>query len=163
MASGGRPTTQQPASGMAETKFTIRSCRRTASTSMLFVPRDMEERSFQWRFGCMVEDSFRVRQWTKGMIAASSEILLYAKAHRYNLSFIVQQSVEIGKPMIGISINYRISAWGFLLGKEVQESGQTNLGLRDQRLAMHWVQENIEAFGGMYLPIVRHVVLMVLR
>jgi len=67
---------------------------------------------------------------------------------RYNLSFIVQQSIEIGKPMIAVSINYRVSAWGFLLGKEVLESGQTNLGLRDQRLAMHWIQENIAAFGG---------------
>ncbi|KAG9230882.1 Alpha/Beta hydrolase protein [Amylocarpus encephaloides] len=67
---------------------------------------------------------------------------------RYNLCFIIQQSVEIGKPMIGVSINYRISAWGFLLGKEVQDSGQSNLGLRDQRLAMQWVQENINAFGG---------------
>ncbi|KAF5718612.1 carboxylesterase family [Fusarium mundagurra] len=67
---------------------------------------------------------------------------------RYNLSFIVQQSVEIGQPIIGVSVQYRLSAWGFLLGKEVQASGQTNLGLRDQRLAMHWIQENIASFGG---------------
>ncbi|GME22033.1 Carboxylesterase [Neofusicoccum parvum] len=68
--------------------------------------------------------------------------------HRYNLSFIVQNGVEIGKPFIGVSTNYRLSAWGFLNGDDVQESGNTNLGLRDQRLALHWLQENIEAFGG---------------
>ena len=67
---------------------------------------------------------------------------------RYNLSFVVQQSVEIGQPIIAVSINYRISAWGFLLGKEVAASGETNLGLRDQRLAMQWIQENIAGFGG---------------
>lgn len=67
---------------------------------------------------------------------------------RYNLSFIVQNSVSIGKPVIGVSANYRLSAWGFLFSEEVAGSGNTNLGLRDQRLALHWLQENIAAFGG---------------
>jgi len=67
---------------------------------------------------------------------------------RYNLSFMVKNSITIGKPIIGVSINYRISIWGFLAGIEVLGSGNSNLGLRDQRLAMHWVQENIQAFGG---------------
>lgn len=67
---------------------------------------------------------------------------------RYNLSFIVQNSVEIGKPIIGVSIGYRLASWGFLYSQEVQGSGNTNLGLRDQRLALHWIQENIAAFGG---------------
>ena len=67
---------------------------------------------------------------------------------RYNLTFIVQNSVEIGKPIIGVSIAYRLAAWGFLSSLQVTGSGQTNLGLRDQRLALHWIQENIAAFGG---------------
>lgn len=29
-----------------------------------------------------------------------------------------------------------------------QAEGNTNLALRDQRIAMHWVKENIKAFGG---------------
>jgi carboxylesterase type B len=67
---------------------------------------------------------------------------------RYNQSFIVQRSVELGKPIIGVSINYRLSGWGFLWGEDVAKAGVTNLGLRDQRLALHWVQENIAYFGG---------------
>ncbi|TVY92061.1 Lipase [Lachnellula willkommii] len=67
---------------------------------------------------------------------------------RYNLSFIVQNSVEMNTPMIGVSLQYRLSGWGFLGGKEALEGGATNLGLRDQRLALHWIQENIAAFGG---------------
>ena len=67
---------------------------------------------------------------------------------RYNLSFIVDNSVQIGKPIIGVSIAYRLSTWGFLASQEVTGSGNTNMGLRDQRLALHWLQDNIGAFGG---------------
>lgn len=67
---------------------------------------------------------------------------------RYNLSYIVSQSVNISEPMIAVSLNYRLSAWGFLYGNLVAGSGNTNVGLRDQRLALHWIQENIAGFGG---------------
>lgn len=67
---------------------------------------------------------------------------------RYNLSFIVQNSVEIGKPIIAASIAYRLGPWGFLQSQEVSGSGNANIGLRDQRLALHWINENIAAFGG---------------
>ncbi|PPJ55529.1 hypothetical protein CBER1_05378 [Cercospora berteroae] len=67
---------------------------------------------------------------------------------RYNLTWIVQNSVEIGKPIIGVSIAYRLGPWGFLASQEVTGSGNTNIGLRDQRLALHWINENIDAFGG---------------
>lgn len=60
----------------------------------------------------------------------------------------MEQSVRIGKPIIGVSVNYRLSAWGFLHSNEVVGEGITNLGLRDQRIALHWVQENIAAFAG---------------
>ncbi|KAF2671877.1 alpha/beta-hydrolase [Microthyrium microscopicum] len=67
---------------------------------------------------------------------------------RYNTSWTIKNAVEMGKPIVTVSINYRLSAWGFLNSKEVVASGNTNAGLRDQRLALHWVQENIAAFGG---------------
>lgn len=67
---------------------------------------------------------------------------------RYNLSFIVQQSVEAGHPFIGVSINYRLQAWGFLYGNELAAEGSSNMGVRDQRMALSWVQDNIAAFGG---------------
>ena len=69
---------------------------------------------------------------------------------RYNLSFIVENSVSIGKPIIGASIAYRLGAFGFIASNEVQTSGQTNIGLRDQRLGLQWIQENIAGFGGEY-------------
>ncbi|KAH7390357.1 Alpha/Beta hydrolase protein [Cadophora sp. MPI-SDFR-AT-0126] len=71
-----------------------------------------------------------------------------APDRRYNLSFIVQNSVDIGKPIIAASIAYRLGPFGFLNGDAVSDAGALNLGLKDQRLALHWINENIAAFGG---------------
>jgi carboxylesterase type B len=57
---------------------------------------------------------------------------------RFNLTFIVDRSVKIGKPIIAVSIAYRLAAWGFLASKEVLASGNSNMGIKDQRLALHW-------------------------
>ncbi|KAI4603899.1 hypothetical protein KJ359_000019 [Pestalotiopsis sp. 9143b] len=67
---------------------------------------------------------------------------------RYNTSYLVNASVVIGKPIIAVSINYRVAGWGFLSSKEVSEAGASNIGLFDQRLALRWIQENIASFGG---------------
>ncbi|CAK7216759.1 hypothetical protein SCUCBS95973_002915 [Sporothrix curviconia] len=66
-----------------------------------------------------------------------------ASESRYNLSFPVAQSVRIGQPVIAVSFNYRLSAWGFLYSNEIRDTGATNTGLRDQRFALAWIQENI--------------------
>ncbi|KAF7548776.1 hypothetical protein G7Z17_g6826 [Cylindrodendrum hubeiense] len=66
----------------------------------------------------------------------------------YNLSFIVEESVNAGKPFIGVSVDYRLSFWGFMASQDILDAGVANLGLKDQRLALHWVNENIKAFGG---------------
>ncbi|CAG8955695.1 hypothetical protein HYFRA_00010961, partial [Hymenoscyphus fraxineus] len=67
---------------------------------------------------------------------------------RYNLSYVVEQSVLNGKPVMGVSINYRLAAFGFIFSEEVKASGNQNLGLRDQRIAMRWVNRHIASFGG---------------
>ncbi|KAJ5373753.1 hypothetical protein N7517_005759 [Penicillium concentricum] len=67
---------------------------------------------------------------------------------RYNMSYIVEQSALNGKPVMGVSINYRLAAFGFLDSEEVRAEGNTNLALRDQRTAMRWVKKNIKVFGG---------------
>ncbi|KAI0682884.1 carotenoid ester lipase [Cerioporus squamosus] len=61
---------------------------------------------------------------------------------------IVARSVEIGHPMIYVAVNYRLSAFGFLGGKEVKDAGVANIALHDQREALRWIQRYISAFGG---------------
>jgi carboxylesterase type B len=60
----------------------------------------------------------------------------------------VNASVAIGKPIIAVSINYRVGGWGFLASKELHSDDALNIGLFDQRLALRWIQENISGFGG---------------
>ncbi|KAJ7032363.1 alpha/beta-hydrolase [Mycena alexandri] len=66
---------------------------------------------------------------------------------RYNGSWLVESSIANGKPIVFVSINYRLASLGFLGGKALESQGSLNLGLHDQRLALHWVQENIAQFG----------------
>ncbi|TFK80530.1 alpha/beta-hydrolase [Polyporus arcularius HHB13444] len=61
---------------------------------------------------------------------------------------VVARSIEIGHPVIFVAMNYRLSAFGFLGGSEVKETGVGNLGLHDQREALRWIQKYISAFGG---------------
>ncbi|KAH9970731.1 Alpha/Beta hydrolase protein [Lactifluus volemus] len=65
-----------------------------------------------------------------------------------NGSAIVARSVDLNEPVIYVSMNYRVSLFGFLASQEVKDAGVGNLGLRDQRLALEWVQKYICAFGG---------------
>jgi para-nitrobenzyl esterase len=54
--------------------------------------------------------------------------------------------------VIVVSMNYRLNIFGFLvhpeLAKESSHGASGNYGLMDQILALHWVHDNIAAFGG---------------
>ncbi|VUC29770.1 unnamed protein product [Clonostachys rosea] len=66
----------------------------------------------------------------------------------YDYSPMITKSVALGHPIIVVRMQYRTGTWGFLAGKDLQEEGSTNVGLKDQRLALQWVADNIAAFGG---------------
>ncbi|KAN0141650.1 Alpha/Beta hydrolase fold [Lactarius tabidus] len=70
----------------------------------------------------------------------------------YNGSIIVNRSIALNEPVIYVSMNYRefntLIAFGFLASQEVKDAGVGNLGLRDQRMALRWVQKYIHSFGG---------------
>jgi len=50
--------------------------------------------------------------------------------------------------LIYVSIQYRLGPLGFLSSDEVSADGTGNVGLLDQRLALEWVRQNIQYFGG---------------
>ncbi|EJD54324.1 alpha/beta-hydrolase [Auricularia subglabra TFB-10046 SS5] len=61
---------------------------------------------------------------------------------------LVVRSVERGTPIVFVSFNYRVGAFGFPQGQEAHDKGILNLGLKDQLAALWWVQTQIAAFGG---------------
>ncbi|KAF1999310.1 alpha/beta-hydrolase [Amniculicola lignicola CBS 123094] len=65
---------------------------------------------------------------------------------QYDLEKFVARSVQIGKPIIGVAINYRIGVFGFLASRELGVEG--NLGFKDQVNAFRWLKMHIRGFGG---------------
>jgi carboxylesterase type B len=61
---------------------------------------------------------------------------------------LVLQSVENEYPVIHVAINYRLGFFGFAQSNSLKEERSENAGLRDQRLAIEWVRDNIVYFGG---------------
>jgi carboxylesterase type B len=66
----------------------------------------------------------------------------------YDGGVIVSRSIALGSPVIYVSMNYRLTGFGFLASEEVKAAGVGNLGLQDQREAFRWVQKYISQFGG---------------
>jgi len=95
---------------------------------------------------------------------ANPHLLTDGASSSFDGTFLVEQSVDRvrtsshshkfsthysqGTPILFVSINYRLGALGFPRGPEAVERGALNLGLRDQRVALQWVQQNIASFGG---------------
>ncbi|KAF9966816.1 hypothetical protein BGZ70_001177 [Mortierella alpina] len=84
----------------------------------------------------------------------------------YDCTQLVSTSIEQNRPMIMVSINYRINFFGFISSKELALDAQTyantvpehlrrwydgsvgNWGLLDQILGLEWVRDHIQAFKG---------------
>jgi len=49
-------------------------------------------------------------------------------------------------PVILVTFNFRLGALGFMNTEDGKIQG--NMGLKDQVMALQWVQENIHVFGG---------------
>ncbi|KAK2607751.1 hypothetical protein N8I77_006404 [Diaporthe amygdali] len=61
---------------------------------------------------------------------------------------LILESVENGLPIVHVALNYRLGVFGFARSAALESEGSENAGLRDQRLAIEWVRDNIEYFGG---------------
>jgi carboxylesterase type B len=64
---------------------------------------------------------------------------------RQDLSLLINTN---NNAFIGVTLQYRLGAFGFLSSDEVYRFGAPNAGLYDQHAALQWVQRYIHLFGG---------------
>ncbi|KAK5129982.1 hypothetical protein LTR08_002575 [Meristemomyces frigidus] len=65
-------------------------------------------------------------------------------------------TTESNLPGNKVQINYRVGVYGFLASETIRGNGDLNVGLLDQRFALHWVQNYIHLFGGNREHVVIH-------
>ncbi|MDR2280609.1 MAG: carboxylesterase/lipase family protein [Gordonia sp. (in: high G+C Gram-positive bacteria)] len=69
----------------------------------------------------------------------------------YDATSLSRTGVEAGTPVIVVTINYRLGAFGFVdfsSWSDAERTFDANCGMSDVLAALRWVNLNIEAFGG---------------
>jgi para-nitrobenzyl esterase len=125
-----------------------------------FGPRPMQPSIFGdmvFRSAKMSEDCLYLNVWTPARTAdAQLPVLVYF----YGGGFVAGSADEprydgenmARKGIVVVTVNYRLGIFGFFahpeLTKEAHYHASGNYGLLDQSAALHWVRNNISAFGG---------------
>ncbi|ETN61216.1 esterase B1 [Anopheles darlingi] len=100
------------------------------------------------------EDSLRLNIFTKTIkpTAAGLPVMVYL----YGGGFVEGTSATelygpdylIEKDIVLVTLNYRVGALGFLCCQSPDAGVPGNAGLKDQRMALRWVRDNVARFGG---------------
>jgi carboxylesterase type B len=69
------------------------------------------------------------------MLTTTSGGFEFGSTQLYDGGSMIKKSIALGQQVVFVAVNSRISGFGFLAGKELQDEGSTNLGLKDQRYA----------------------------
>jgi para-nitrobenzyl esterase len=125
-----------------------------------FGPRCMQRPVFSdmvFRSDGVSEDCLYLNVWTP---ARSADERLPVLVYLYGGGFVAGDGSEprydgasmTTKGIVVVTVNYRLGVFGFLahpeLSREAPYHASGNYGLLDQSAALHWVNENIGAFGG---------------
>ena len=103
--------------------------------------------------------SLRIARPT-GLITPSSKLPVVVWLHgggvvkgsaydpHFDPTSLINLSVAHKKPVIYAALNYRLNIFGFARSQSLRDAKSMNVGLRDQRLGLQWIKDNIEAWGG---------------
>lgn len=97
------------------------------------------------------EDCLHLNVWSPASRVEDVPVVVWIHGGGFNYGCssydIYTGAVIVAKTgLVVVSMNYRLGALGFLNAYSPQSPG--NMGLLDQNLALLWVQENIQRFGG---------------
>lgn len=104
------------------------------------------------------EDCLTLNVWTKDLTTKGKPVMIWIHGGSYILGGTIdplydgRYLVADNPDIVLVSINYRVGLMGFIDFSHVP-GGEAfpdapYLGILDQQMAMRWVQQNIEAFGG---------------
>ena len=105
------------------------------------------------------EDCLFLNVWTppgnKDMNALPVMVFIHGGCYVAGSGNVEMQYMIAGNldtPVVAVSLNYRLEVMGYLGGDLVKantsDGSAGNFGTQDQRMALHWIKENIAAFGG---------------
>jgi len=105
--------------------------------------------------GDISEDCLYLKVWTPARAAGEKHPVFFWMYGGGNTEGSAAVPVYDGeqlarKGLVVVTINYRLGVLGFLTHPELTKESDTsgNYGLLDQVAALHWVKDNIAAFGG---------------
>ncbi|KAF2733940.1 cholinesterase [Polyplosphaeria fusca] len=120
-------------------------------------PEDTRKLQMEWMQGvgppagesedCLYLDVYTPRGGSKGK---SVLFWIFGGGFSYGTGSLAEydgSSFAAHHDVVVVTPNYRTNVFGFPGSPQIPEN-ERNLGLLDQRMALEWVQRNIEAFGG---------------
>ncbi|KAG8712189.1 hypothetical protein FRC08_014920 [Ceratobasidium sp. 394] len=117
---------------------------------------DSCEQAVEYSSNTISEDCLTLNIWKPTKVSGKLPVMVWihgggyyiGESARYPGTFLLERAAKIGKPVIYVALNYRFGLYGFPPGQAAADAGALNLGLKDQRLALEWIQKNIKYFGG---------------
>jgi para-nitrobenzyl esterase len=109
-----------------------------------------------WDDGWLSEDMLKVNIWTSSL-SGKRPVMFYMHGGGYSFGSSYELPSHEGAQMarnhdvVQVSINHRLNILGFLDASEIGGSAyedSANVGMTDLAMALRWVKDNIENFGG---------------